>query len=129
MDFDFTEFKDTTQGFEDPAKWIAECVAQYLNMAVLALPPEFRLEIRGERDRELVVKKVLEGLVDTLELINEGKMSHDHKEYVTNFYDWIREAVLDFLYGGTLRTDRWTEPELKAARVRAMKLLAEDING
>lgn len=125
--FDFTEFKDTTGPYNDPAEWIADSTAKYINMILLALPPEFRLEIRSERDRELVVKQVLEGLIDWIELINEGKMTHEHQEYVTTFYDWMKQAILDFIYSGALVTSRWTTEEIKEARVRAMKLLAGDV--
>lgn len=127
MEFNFEELKDTTQPYNDPAEWIADSTAKYINMILLALPPEFRLEIRSERDRELVVKQVLEGLIDWIELINEGKMTHEHQEYVTTFYDWMKQAILDFIYSGALVTSRWTTEEIKEARVRAMKLLAGDV--
>lgn len=127
MDFNFEELKDTTQAYNDPAEWIADSTAKYINMVLLALPPEFRLEIRSEKDRELVVKQVLEGLIDWIKLINEGKMQHESKEYVTNFYDWMKQAILDFLYSGALVTSRWNTEEIKNARVRAMKLLAGDV--
>ena len=131
--YKFHEFSNTSERFKDPAVWIAENLAQFINLMLLNIPVEFTFEAR---EKEAMVKKVLANIFDVSQLILEGKMAYAEKEFVSNFYEWLWQSIMDFIYGtggisiaNGVNITQWSFKEINDAKPRAIKLLLQDMEG
>ena len=122
---------DTSERFKDPAMWIAENLAQFINLMLLNIPVEFTFEAR---EKEAMVKKVLANIYEVSQLILEGKMVYAEKEFVSNFYEWLWQSIMDFIYGNggisigkNINITHWSLKEIDDAKPRAIKLLLQDL--
>lgn len=129
LKYDFEKQEDTTQPFKDPAEWIAENLANFIKLVLMEIPFELRHEAGTETERPRIIKKVLENVADISELIYKGRGSYQKREHVTSFFDWVWEAIMEFLFGGGLPTGRvkWKKEEIEKAKPKAVKLLVADI--
>lgn len=131
IQYEFHKTWDTTERFEDPAVWIAENLAQFINLMLMNIPVELTFQAR---EKEAMVKKVLANIFEVSQLILENKMAYAEKEFVADFYEWLWQSIMDFLYGkGGLCIDeaenskRWKKKEVDKAKPRALKLLLQDL--
>lgn len=129
LKYDYEKFEDTSERFNDPAEWIAENTAQFIKLMLMSIPPELIFQAKEQKD---TVKKVLGNIFEVSELILEGKMRYEEKEYVANFFEWLWEGVMSFLYGegGLTMKDvvtKWKTEEIDAAKPRAVKFLLQDL--
>lgn len=131
MQYEFHKMWDSSERFEDPAQWIAENLAQFINLMLMNIPPELLFQAR---EKETMVKKVLANILEVSQLILEKKMAYGEKEFVKDFYEWIWQGVMDFLYGkggmcinGAQNNHRWKKEEVEEAKPRALKLLLQDL--
>ena len=129
--YEFHKFLDTSERFKDPAMWIAENLAQFINLMLLNIPVEFTFEAR---EKEAMVKKVLANIYEVSQLILEGKMVYAEKEFVSNFYEWLWQSIMDFIYGNggisigkNINITHWSLKEIDDAKPRAIKLLLQDL--
>lgn len=132
LQYEFHKMWDSSGRFEDPAMWIAENLAQFINLMLMNIPPELLFQAR---EKDAMVKKVLANIFDVSELILEGKVAYGEKEFVGNFYEWLWQGMMDFLYGkggmcihGAQNNTRWEKQEIEEAKPRAIKLLLQDID-
>lgn len=131
IQYEFHKTWDTTERFEDPAVWIAENLAQFINLMLMNVPPQF---IFQAREKEAMVKKVLANVLEVSQLILEKKMVYGEKEFVADFYEWLWQSIMDFLYGkgglcidGAENSKKWKKKEVDEAKPRALKLLLQDL--
>lgn len=131
IQYEFHKTWDTTERFEDPAVWIAENLAQFLNLMLMNIPVELTFQAR---EKEAIVKKVLANVLEVSQLILEKKMAYGEKEFVADFYEWVWQGVMDFLYGkgglcidGAQSNHKWKKEEVEEAKPRALKLLLQDL--
>lgn len=132
IQYEFHKFMDTSARFKDPAMWIAENLAQFINLMLMNIPVEFTFEAR---EKEVMVKKVLANIYEVSQLILEGKMVYAEKEFVSNFYEWLWQSIMDFIYGNggisigkNINITHWSFKEINDAKPRAIKLLLQDLD-
>lgn len=133
LDYDFEKMEDTTKRFENPSVWIAENTAQFIKLMLMNIPREFASQTEETKS---MVKKVLANIFEVSHLILEGKMVYREKEFVSTFFEWIWQGIMDFLYGdGGLsirKSDvvfKWETEEIEKAKPEAIRLLLQDMNG
>ena len=131
IQYEFHKILDTTERFKDPAHWIAENLAQFINLMLMNIPVELTFQAR---EKEAMVKKVLANIFEVSQLILEKKMVYGEKEFVADFYEWLWQSIMDFLYGkgGLCVADgakytKWSIKEIDEAKPRAIKLLLQDL--
>lgn len=129
LKYDFEEQRDTTQNYNNPEEWVAENLANFIKLVLMNIPFELRHEAGTERERPKIVKKVLQNVADVSELVSKGAARYEKRNYVTSFFDWLWEAIMEFLYGGGLPTKKikWKTEEIQKAKPKAVKLLLNDI--
>lgn len=131
IQYEFHKFADTSARFTEPAAWIAENLAQFIKLMLMNIPVELTFQAR---EKEAMVKKVLANIFDVSQLILEGKMAYGEKEFVSNFYEWLWQSIMDFLYGNggisigkNINTTHWSLREIDDAKPQAIKLLLQDM--
>ena len=131
IQYEFHKILDTTDRFKDPAHWIAENLAQFINLMLMNIPVELTFQAR---EKEAMVKKVLANIFEVSQVILEKKMAYVEKEFVANFYEWLWHSIMDFLYGkgGLCVADgakytKWSSKEIDEAKPRSIKLLLQDL--